>query len=104
MAEGISQEKLVLKTCRRKGKGILAETQWEGAAQTAAGTWGEREALANGKGTLPLNEALCVGWQLPTQGVPVVLGQKREGAQDRAPLFASGPMDHGPLGSKQQWL
>lgn len=89
-----------MKTCRRKGKGILAETQWEGVTQVTAGTRGEREALANGKGALPLNEALCVGWQLPTQGMPAVLGQKRDSAQDQAPLLASGPMDHGPLGSK----
>ena len=93
-----------MKTCRRKGKGILAETWWEGVAQAAAGTRGERQALANGKGTLPLNEALCVGWQLPTQGVPAVLGRKRDSAQDQAPLLASGPVDRGPLGSKQHWL
>lgn len=59
---------------------------------------GAEEALAHGKGA-PLNEALCVGWQLPTQGVPAVLGWRGLIAQDRAPV---GLRTHGSRATWEQ--
>ena len=73
---------------------------WVGGCHTSCcRVPGGREALAHGRGALPLSEALCVGWQLPTQGVPAVLGRKRMVHRIGLPYWSQDPWITGHLGA-----